>query len=47
MDILEHRPAKANGHIVKRYDQANMVFEITIAFNHSRRKGGHKQIIKL
>ena len=46
-EILKHRIDKANGHVVQRYDEANMIFEIKTAFNHARRKGGHKQIIDM
>ena len=45
--ILKHRIDKANGHVVQRYDEANMIFEIKTAFNHAPRKGGHKQIVDM
>ena len=41
-EILKHRIDKANGHVVQRYDEANMIFEIKTAFNHAQRKYGHK-----
>ena len=34
-EILKHRIDKANGHVVQRYDEANMIFEIKTAFNHA------------
>ena len=45
--ILKHRIDKTNGHVVQRYDQDNMIFQITTAFNHARRKGGHKQVVDM
>ena len=47
VEILKHRIDKANGHVVQRYDQDNMIFQITTAFNHARRKGGHKQVVDM
>ena len=46
-EILKHRIDKVNGHIVQRYDEANMIFEIKTAFNHTQKKGGHKQIVDM
>ena len=47
VETIKHRIDKANGHVVQRYDEENMIFQITTAFNHARRKGGHKQIVDL
>ena len=47
VEILKHRIDKANGHVVQRYDEDNMIFQIMTTFNHARRKGGHKQVVDM
>ena len=47
VDIIKHQIDKANGHVVQIYDEENMIFQITTAFNHAHKKGGHKQVVDL
>ena len=47
LDILKHPIDKANGHVVQRYDEENMIFQITTTFNLACRKGSHKQVFDM